>query len=372
MLKQTPLHARHLSLGAKMMAFAGYDMPLRYTGDTAEHNAVRQAAGMFDVSHMGEFLLRGPGALPLIQHVTTNDASKLVPGQAQYSCLPNATGGVVDDIIVYRLEDELYMIVANAANIQKDWDWITSHNHYGAQMEDISDRTALLVVAGPKAVEILAPLTDVPVAELKYYSFAYGTVAGVPRVLVATTGYNGERGFELFVRAEDAATLWDRVMEAGQPLGLQACGLAARDTLRLEMGYLLYGNDMNDSVSPLEAGLGWITKLDKGTFVAREIIADVKAAGTSRRLVALKMEETGGFPRAGYKLYDDAGQEVGHITSGGMSPSLGIGIAMGYVPTALAQEGTPLKVGIRDKMLAARIAKTPLVHPTSLTTWLGK
>ncbi len=352
-----------------MMPFAGYDMPVRYAGDTQEHISVRTAAGLFDVSHMGEFLVRGPKALALIQSLTTNDVSKVPVGKAQYNCIPNETGGIVDDIIVYRLEDALYMIVVNAANIQKDWNWFTTHNTIGAELQDISEATALLALSGPNSLAILQKLTTEPVDTIPYYAQIRGTVAGIQNMLIATTGYTGERNFELFCRSEEAGKLWDAVMEAGTSLGLQAIGLGARDTLRLEMGYMLYGNDISDSTSPLEAGLGWITKLDKtDAFTAQHKMQELKSAGLQRKLIGFTVEEKGGVPRGHYALAAD-GKVIGEVTSGTFSPSLKVGIGMGYVASAYAKEGTVIDVMIRDRAVKARITKAPFVKDTSLSRW---
>lgn len=371
-LLRTPLYAAHVALGAKLVPFAGYEMPIRYSGDTQEHLAVRERAGLFDVSHMGEFLVRGPRALDLIQALTTNDVSKVPVGKAQYNCLPNAQGGIIDDLIVYHLEPELYLVVVNAANIAKDWAWFSQQNvalGIGAELTDISDQTALLALSGPAAPEILRALTAEPFEQLGYYACMRGTVAGLDRVLIATTGYTGERTFELYCRSEQAEALWNAVMAAGKPHGLEPVGLGARDTLRLEMGYMLYGNDITDSTSPLEAGLGWITKLDKAAaFTAQDKLKAQKAAGLERRLVGFTMVDKGGFPRGHMALYHE-GQVVGEVTSGGFSPSLKVGIGMGYVPAALAAAGMTLQLNIRDRFLNAVVTPPPFVKDTSLARW---
>lgn len=354
-----------------MVPFAGYEMPIRYSGDTQEHLAVRQKAGLFDVSHMGEFLVRGPQALALIQSITTNDISKVEVGKAQYNCLPNDNGGIVDDIIVYRLEDQLYMIVVNAANIDKDWNWISGHNAVKAELQNISDATALIALSGPESVNILKKLTGGKVEDIPYYAHMRATVAGVPNVLVATTGYTGERTFELFCRTEQAPALWEALLQAGGPNGLEPVGLGARDTLRLEMGYMLYGNDINDETSPLEAGLGWITKLDKAGFTAKDRMVALKAAGLKQKLVGFEMTEKGGIPRGGFSVAKD-GNTIGTTTSGTFSPSLKNGIGMAYVQTAFAKEGEVVEIMIRDKGIKARISKTPFVKDTSLSRWKGK
>ena len=343
MSKQTQLYSVHQSLNAKLIPFAGYDMPVRYSGDKEEHLAVRNAAGMFDVSHMGEFIIRGPKALELIQQVTSNDASKLFPGKAQYSCLPNFEGGIVDDIIVYHIRDDQYMIVANASNIEKDWNWISETNKkIGAEMIDVSEKTSLLAVSGPRAEAVLQKLTDWDLSKLGTYECIKGTFNGAEKSLVATTGYTGERTFEVFIYNEHAERMWHDIMEAGQEFGLIPTGLGARDTLRLEMGYMLYGNDINDETSPLEAGLGWITKLKKGPFNGSEAISKLKEAGLKRKLVAFKLIDRG-IPRHDYEIAS-SGEVVGKVTSGSISPLLGIGIGMGYVPAELAAPGTELEI----------------------------
>lgn len=370
--KRTPLYDRHVALGAKLMPFAGYDMPIRYAGDTQEHLAVRERAGLFDVSHMGEFLVRGPQALPLLQAVTTNDLSKVPVGKAQYNTLPNDRGGLVDDLIVYRLEDELYLVVVNASNIAKDWAHISAANaRFGAQMQDISDETALLALSGPHAPAILAALTQIDIAAIPYYGFQRGVVAGIHNVLVATTGYTGERTFELYVRSSEAAKLWDALLETGKPHGIEPIGLGARDTLRLEMGYMLYGNDITDDTSPLEAGLGWVTKLDKGDFTSRAIFQDQKAAGLQRKLVGFVVTQRGGIPRGHCEL-QSGGQRIGEVTSGTFSPSLKQGIGLGYVDAAYSKDGTEIEVIIRDKPVKAVVTKPPFVKGTSLAKWMAK
>jgi aminomethyltransferase len=361
LVKKTALYDTHVALGAKIIPFAGYDMPVRYSGDKEEHFVVRNAAGVFDVSHMGEFTVKGPKALELIQKVTSNDASKLVDGKAQYSCLPNLTGGIVDDLIVYRHGPEDYMLVVNASNIQKDWDWIYSFNKsIGADLNDISEETALLALSGPKATEILQKLTQAPVGDLVTYGFLRGELAGLKNTLIATTGYTGERTYEIFVNPSNAKHLWDALFEAGTPIGLQPTGLGARDTLRLEMGYMLYGNDINDTTSPLEAGLGWITKLQKGDFNGRDLMLKLKADGLQRKLVGFKMEERG-IPRGHYPIAHN-GEIVGEVTSGSISPLLGVGIGMGYVPAHLAEEGSAIDIMIRDKANPAKVVKTPFIQ----------
>lgn len=359
MSRRTELYATHEALGAKLIPFAGYDMPVRYTSDKAEHLAVRNGAGMFDVSHMGEFIIRGPKALELIQKVTSNDASKIQPGKAQYSCLPNHEGGIVDDIIVYHIRDDQYMIVANASNIEKDWNWIKDHNSMGAEMIDVSEQTSLIAVSGPKAEAIVQKLTQKDLSEMGTYFCFKDTFNGAEKSLIATTGYTGERTFEIFMYNQHAVRMWDDLMNAGEEFGLIPTGLGARDTLRLEMGYMLYGNDINDTTSPLEAGLGWLTKLNKGPFNGSEIIAKQKEEGLTRKLVGFKMIDRG-IPRSGYNIAVN-GQEVGEVTSGTMSPLLNVGIGMGYVPVEHAALDTEIDIVIRDKPVKAQIVKRPFI-----------
>ncbi|MDO7876650.1 glycine cleavage system aminomethyltransferase GcvT [Hymenobacter sp. ASUV-10] len=357
-LKTVTLNDTHRQLGAKMVPFAGYDMPVRYSSDLDEHHTVRRAVGIFDVSHMGEFRLRGPQALDLIQRVTSNDASKLADGKAQYSCLPNNDGGIVDDLLVYKLADEDYLLVVNASNIEKDWNWIKQHNTEGVEMEDISDRTSLFAVQGPKAAAALQSLTDVDLASIPYYSFVQGTFAGAPDVIISATGYTGAGGFELYIPNEHATQVWDKIMLAGQEYGIKPIGLGARDTLRLEMGFALYGNDIDDTTSPLEAGLGWITKFTKD-FTNSEALKKQKEAGVQKKLVGFIMDGPG-IPRGHYELVDAEGQKIGDVTSGTQSPSLSKGIGMGYVKTEFAAPGTQIFVQIRGKNLPATIHKLPL------------
>ncbi|RMG27287.1 MAG: glycine cleavage system aminomethyltransferase GcvT [Bacteroidetes bacterium] len=362
MAKQTPLYSIHEQLGAKLIPFAGYDMPVRYSSDQAEHLAVRNSVGMFDVSHMGEFIIRGPKALELVQRVTSNDASRLQPGKAQYSCMPNHEGGIVDDLIVYCIQPEQYMLVVNAANIEKDWNWIKESNSMGAEMIDISEETALLAVSGPKAEATLQKLTARDLSQMGTYHCFKGTFNGAEKSLVATTGYTGERTFEVFVYNEHARRMWNDIMEAGQEFDLIPAGLGARDTLRLEMGYMLYGNDINDHTSPLEAGLGWITKLNKGPFNGAEAIKKLKAEGIKRKLVGFKMLERG-IPRSGYEIAHQ-GKVVGTVTSGSISPVLKEGIGLGYVPVELAAVGTELQIMVRNKALQAQVVKPPFIQKT--------
>ncbi|OUJ75552.1 glycine cleavage system aminomethyltransferase GcvT [Hymenobacter crusticola] len=361
-LKTVTLNEVHQQLGAKMVPFAGYNMPVRYSSDLDEHHTVRRAVGIFDVSHMGEFRVRGPHALDLIQRVTSNDASKLTDGKAQYACLPNKEGGIVDDLLVYRLADEDYMLVVNASNIEKDWNWINQYNTEGAELENVSDEISLFAVQGPKAAAALQPLTDADLGSIPYYSFVQGTFAGAPNVIISATGYTGAGGFELYVPNEHAKAVWDKIMEAGQPYGLKPIGLGARDTLRLEMGYCLYGNDIDDKTSPLEAGLGWITKFTK-EFTNSATLKQQKEQGVDRKLVGFQMDGPG-IPRSHYPLVDEAGEPVGEVTSGTQSPSLSKGIGLGYVKTALSTPGSKVFVQVRGKNLPATIVKLPFVPGT--------
>lgn len=359
-MKNTPFTAKHISLGAKMVPFAGYNMPVSYTGINEEHAAVRRNAGVFDVSHMGEFMLKGPDALDLIQRVTSNDASKLKAGQAQYSCFPNETGGIVDDLIVYCIEEnKAYMLVVNASNIEKDWNWIIKHNNRNVEMHNISEKTCLLAIQGPNATKILQPLTEVDILNLKYYTFVKGTFAGVNNVLISATGYTGAGGIEIYFedKGDDAEKIWNAIFEVGDTAGIKAVGLGARDTLRLEMGYCLYGNDIDDTTSPLEAGLGWITKFTK-EFTSKATFEAQKAAGLDRKLVGFEMIEKG-IPRQGYEIKDFGGHTIGHVTSGTQSPSLSKAIGMGYVRLPFAAIDTDIYIKVRDKLLQARVSKIP-------------
>ncbi len=362
-MKNTPFTDKHIALGAKMAPFAGYNMPISYSGINEEHHCVRNNAGVFDVSHMGEFILKGPDALELIQRVTSNDASKLTDGKAQYSCLPNNEGGIVDDLLVYCVEaNKVYMLVVNASNIEKDWNWISSHNTKGVEMHNISEKTALLAVQGPKATEYMQQLTDMDITNLKYYTFTKGVFAGVENVLVSATGYTGAGGVEIYFEDinDNAEKIWEAIFRVGTPNGLKPIGLAARDTLRLEKGFCLYGNDIDDTTSPMEAGLGWITKFTKD-FTSRAIFEKQKNEGTSRKLVGLEMVDKG-IPRHGYTLQNEAGQEIGIITSGTQSPTLGKAIGLAYVATAHAAEGSEVFVMIRDKGIKAKVVKIPFVQ----------
>jgi aminomethyltransferase len=361
-MKNTPFTEKHIALGAKMAAFAGYNMPISYSGINDEHQTVRRNAGIFDVSHMGEFMLKGPDALDLIQRIATNDASKLTAGKAQYSCMTNEKGGIVDDLLVYCIEpDKVYMIVVNASNIDKDWNWISKHNERKVEMHNISDDTCLLAVQGPNATRILQGLTDMDIMNLKYYTFAKGKFAGVDNVLVSATGYTGAGGVEIYFRNENgnAERIWDSIFKAGAEQGLKPIGLAARDTLRLEMGYCLYGNDIDDNTSPLEAGLGWITKFTKD-FTAKDILSKQKEEGIEKKLVGFEMIDKG-IPRHGYEIKDQEGAQIGYVTSGTQSPSLNKAIGMGYVRTASSIIGTEVFIKVRDKLLQAKLVKIPFV-----------
>lgn len=361
-MKNTPFTHIHQQLGARMAPFAGYNMPISYSSINEEHNTVRNNAGVFDVSHMGEFMVTGPRALPLIQKTCTNDASKLTAGKAQYSCFTNEQGGIVDDLIIYCIEPEqAYMLVVNASNMEKDWKWLQDHNDVGAELENISDRTALLAVQGPKALEYMQQLTDVDLAAMKYYTFQKGTFAGVDDVWISATGYTGSGGCEIYFEAKDGAAekIWNELFRVGGPNGMKPIGLAARDTLRLEKGFSLYGNDIDETTTPLEAGLGWITKFTKD-FTGRAALEAQKAKGTTRRLVGFEMIDKG-IPRQGYKIQNATGEEIGHVTSGTQSPTLGRAIGMGYVNKPFDSEGSDVFIMVRDKALKAQVVKTPFV-----------
>ncbi len=359
-MKSTPFTQKHIALGAKMAEFAGYNMPISYTGINDEHATVRNNAGVFDVSHMGEFILKGDNALDLIQRITSNDASKITNGKAQYSCFPNEDGGIIDDLIVYCIEEnKTYMLVVNAANIDKDWKWVKSHNTQNVEIHNISDKTCLLAIQGPNATKIVQPLTDIDIMNLKYYTFVKGKFAGVDNVLISATGYTGAGGIEIYFEDKDDAAdiIWNAIFAEGAPNGMKPIGLAARDTLRLEMGYCLYGNDIDDTTSPLEAGLGWITKLNKD-FVGKEAIEELKNEGIQRKLVGLEMLDKG-IPRHGYEIKDREGITIGHVTSGTQSPTLQKPVAMGYVDIFYAKIDTILYIKIRDKLLLAKVVKMP-------------
>ncbi|TJY33880.1 glycine cleavage system aminomethyltransferase GcvT [Pontimicrobium aquaticum] len=356
-MKNIALSSTHEALGAKMVPFAGYNMPVQYEGVNVEHETVRNAVGVFDVSHMGEFLIEGPNALDLIQKVTSNDASKLSPGKAQYSCFPNDDGGIVDDLIVYMIKEEQYLLVVNASNIEKDWNWIKSKNDVGAEMRDLSDDYSLLAIQGPKAVEAMQSLTSHDLSAIKFYNFVVGDFAGIENVIISATGYTGSGGFEIYCKNSEVKQVWDKVLEAGADYGIKPIGLAARDTLRLEMGYCLYGNDIDDTTSPLEAGLGWITKFTK-KFTNSEALEDQKRRGVDKKLIAFKLDERG-IPRQGYDIVDGNGSKIGTVTSGTMSPSLGIGIGLGYVPTVFAKIDSKINIQVRKKAIPATVVKLP-------------
>jgi aminomethyltransferase len=358
-LKLVELNDLHIALGGKMVPFAGFNMPVQYSNLIIEHNAVRNNVGVFDVSHMGEFLLKGEKALDLIQLVTSNDASKLTDGKVQYSCMPNNTGGIVDDLLVYRYNQNEYYLVVNASNIEKDWNWIASHNTFGVQMENLSDELSLFAVQGPNAIKVLQKLTDVDLSSMEYYSYKTGTMAGCEDVIISNTGYTGAGGFELYVWNKDARKLWDAVFEAGKEFDILPCGLGCRDTLRLEKGFCLYGNDINDTTSPIEAGLGWITKFTKD-FVNSSYHKSLKENGVSKKLVGFEMIDRG-IPRQHYNIKDAAGNIIGEVTSGTQSPTLGKAIGMGYVSTEFSKAGSEIFIDIRDKALKATVSKIPFL-----------
>lgn len=356
-MKNTALTHIHQALGAKMVPFAGYNMPVQYEGVNIEHETVRNALGVFDVSHMGEFLVTGKNALDLIQKVCSNDVSKLVDGKAQYNYFPNETGGVVDDLIVYRFNEEKYMLVVNASNIDKDWAWINKHNTVGAELRNLSDDYSLLAIQGPKAAEAMQSLTSVDLKTIPFYSFQVADFAGIEHVIISATGYTGSGGFEIYCKNNEVEQVWNKVLEAGAAFGIKPIGLAARDTLRLEMGYCLYGNDINDTTSPLEAGLGWVTKFTKG-FINSENLKKEKEAGLKRKLVAFELNERG-IPRHDYEIVDANGNAIGIVTSGTMSPSLNKGIGLGYVPVEFAEPGSTIYIQIRKNAIPATVVKLP-------------
>src|SRR5688572_2774691 len=361
-MKNTPFTEKHIKLGAKMADFAGYNMPISYSGINSEHIAVRNNAGVFDVSHMGEFIAKGENALDLIQRLTTNDASKLISDKAQYSCMPNADGGIIDDIIVYCVEENrVYMLVVNSGNIDKDWKWINSNNSKNVELHNISDKTCLLAVQGPNATKILQPLTDIDILNLKYYTFVKGEFGSVKNVLISATGYTGAGGVEIYFedKDDDAERIWDAIFAIGKAQGIKPVGLGARDTLRLEMGFCLYGNDINDTTSPIEAGLGWITKFNKD-FTARDILEKQKEKGVSRKLIGFEMVDRG-IPRHDYEITDAQGNIIGNVTSGTQSPSLNKGIGMGYVKTDFSKPDSEIFIKIRDKSLKAKVVKIPFL-----------
>ena len=355
-MKKTALFEKHQELGAKMVPFAGYEMPVQYKGVNIEHQTVRDHVGMFDVSHMGEFIISGPNALDLIQKVSSNDAAKLFPGRAQYAYLPNENGGVVDDLIIYMIEEEKYMLVVNASNIEKDWNWICKHND-NAEMKNISDDMSLLAIQGPKAISLLQELTNENLNEISFYHFKTMNFSGLDDIIVSATGYTGSGGFELYVPNASAAEVWDKIMEIGPKYGLEPIGLAARDTLRLEMGYCLYGNDIDESTSPIQAGLGWVTKFTK-SFINDDDIKLEKENGVSRKLIGFELLERG-IPRKGYNIIDENGNTIGVVTSGTMGPSVKKSIGLGYVEADLAKPGSKIYLSIRNKSISAEVVKLP-------------
>jgi aminomethyltransferase len=357
-MQKTALYDIHTSLGAKMVPFAGYEMPLQYKGLLIEHHAVRNSIGMFDVSHMGEFLVKGEKACPMLQHATSNDVSKLKPGQIQYSCIPNSQGGIVDDLLVYCLNENEYLLVVNASNIEKDFEWFSQINqNYGAELINVSNEWSLLAVQGPKATECLQTISNVNLSEIPYYHFATGNIEGINNLILSNTGYTGAGGFEVYVRNNDATQVWNAIMKAGESFGIEPAGLGARDTLRLEMGFCLYGNDINDETSPIEAGLGWITKFNK-SFTNAEMLLKQKTEGPSRKLTGFTMLERG-IPRNGYEICNASGEPIGIVTSGTQSPSLNIAIGMGYVPAALASNNSEIYISIRNTLIKAETCKIP-------------
>ncbi len=360
-MKNTPFTQKHIELGAKMLPFAGYNMPIEYSGIKDEHLTVRNGVGVFDVSHMGEIWVKGSSALDFIQKVTSNDASKLVIGQAQYSCFPNGKGGIVDDLLVYYFEQNKYLLVVNASNIEKDWNWLVSQNDMGAVLENSSDKTAQLAIQGPKAIDAMQKLTDIDLASIPYYTFKVGKFAGVENVIISATGYTGAGGFEIYFYNEYADTIWNAVFDAGKEFDIKPIGLGARDTLRLEMGFSLYGNDLDDTTSPIEAGLGWITKFVPGKeFIDKAFLLKQKEEGTQRRLRGFKMIDKG-IPRHEYDIADASGKIIGHVTSGSISPVLGYGIGMGYINIDESEIGNEIYIPVRNKLLKAVIVKTPFL-----------
>ena len=357
MEKLITLHQTHLNLGAKMVPFAGYMMPVQYEGVNIEHQTVREGVGVFDVSHMGEFLLKGDRALDLIQKISSNDATQLYDGKAQYACMPNGKGGIVDDLIIYRIKIDEYLLVVNAANIQKDWDWINSHNTFGVNIKNLSEDYSLLAIQGPKAIEAMQSLTKVNLSNIKYYHFGTGTFAGLSDIIISATGYTGSGGFEIYCKNEQVETLWQSVFEAGAKHNIKPIGLAARDTLRLEMGYCLYGNDIDDTTSPIEAGLGWITKFTKN-FIDADLLKHQKDNGVNKKLVAFEMVDKG-IPRLGYEIVNQNGQMIGRVTSGTMGPSVHKAIGLGYVNTPYSVVGSEIYIRIRQKDIKAQVVKLP-------------
>ena len=356
-MKSTALTEKHIALGAKMVPFAGYSMPVQYEGVTIEHETVRNGVGVFDVSHMGEFILKGENALKLIQKFSSNDASKMHDGKAQYSCMPNGKGGIVDDLIIYRINENEYFLVVNASNIEKDWNWISAQNNLGVEMTNVSDDYCLLAIQGPQAAEAMQSLTSVDLSNMTYYTFEHNKFAGINNVMISATGYTGSGGFEIYVRNEDASELWEKVFLAGKSFGIKPIGLAARDTLRLEMGFCLYGNDITDETSPLEAGLGWITKFSKD-FVDCDFLKNQKEAGVTKKLIAFEMIDRG-IPRKDYEIHDREGNKIGIVTSGTMSPSMKKGIGLGYVNLPHNQIDSDIFISVRNKSLKAKVVKAP-------------
>lgn len=364
MIQKTPFHSIHQQVGGKLVEFAGFDMPVQYKGIKIEHAAVRETVGVFDVSHMGEFFISGPEALDLIQKITVNDASKLVPGKAQYSCMCYKDGGIVDDLIVYKLfEENQFILVVNASNIEKDLAWINENNTFDAEVFNNSTNTALLAVQGPKSVETLQKLTDLDLSSIGFYSFKMGALAGMDGIVFSATGYTGEKGFELYfdINHVDPKAVWEAIFEAGKEFGIEPCGLGARDTLRLEMGYVLYGNDITKETHPLEARLGWITKFDKGDFIGKEALLKKKENGVHRQLIGFVMEDDRSIPRHGYEILSETGEKIGEVTSGTMSITLGKGIGMGYVEKPFNEDGTSIQIAIRKKQAAAKVQKPPFI-----------
>ena len=356
-MKQIALNDKHIALGAKMVPFAGFEMPVTYDSINVEHETVREKVGVFDVSHMGEFLISGPNALDLIQKISSNDAGTLTIGRAQYSCMPNGKGGIVDDLIIYKIKDEQYLLVVNASNIEKDWNWISSHNSFNAEMKNLSDDYSLLAIQGPKAVEAMQSLTSIDLSQIAYYHFEVADFAGIEHVIISATGYTGSGGFEIYCKNADVEQLWNQVFEAGAKYGIKPIGLAARDTLRLEMGYCLYGNDIDDYSTPLEAGLGWITKFTK-EFTNSENLKKQKENGVARKLIAFEMQERS-VPRHYYEIVDSQGNVIGIVTSGTMSPSMNVGIGLGYVPTSFSALDSDIYIRIRKNDVPAKVVKLP-------------
>ncbi len=361
-MKNTALFEEHRKLGGKMVSYAGYNLPVEFSGVNDEHITVRQKLGVFDVSHMGEIWVKGAGAFELLQRITSNDVSRLFPGKIQYSCLPNGKGGIVDDILVYKFDDEKYLMVVNAANVEKDWNWINDQNSFGATLENSSEQISQLAVQGPDAIKALQDLATIDLYDLKFYTFTEVGFAGIENVIISATGYTGAGGFELYFRNEDAVHIWNKIFESGQAFGIKPAGLAARDTLRLEMGFCLYGNDIDDTTSPIEAGLSWITKFtDKKDFIDKELLYRQQTKGVSRKLTGFRMIDRG-IPRQDYQLYDDSGKQIGRVTSGTMSPVLKTGIGMGYISGEFSQPHKRIFVNIRDRMLAAETVKPPFIN----------